>query len=101
MQILKIYWFYKEQNDKINALFLKHKVSDIEDLLKIKEELSLEKNSFEDIENKIAQLEKKEIAEASQSLLKKLKFYLKIEKNGSSFCRKSRITFTSIRIRKS
>ena len=60
----------QEQNDKINALFLKHKVSDIEDLLKIKEELSLEKNSFEDIENKIAQLEK-EIAEASQSLLKK------------------------------
>ncbi len=60
----------QEQNDKINALFLKHKVSDIEDLLKIKEELSLEKNSFEDIENKISQLEK-EIAEASQSLLKK------------------------------
>lgn len=60
----------QEQNDKINALFLKHKVSEIEDLLKIKEELSLEKNSFEDIENKIAQLEK-EIAEASQSLLKK------------------------------
>ena len=60
----------QEQNDKINALFLKHKVSDIEDLLKIKEELSLEKNSFEDIEHKIAQLEK-EIAEASQSLVKK------------------------------
>ncbi len=60
----------QEQNDKINALFLKHKVSDIEDLLKIKEELSLEKNSFEDIENKITQLEK-EIVEASQSLLKK------------------------------
>lgn len=60
----------QEQNDKINALFLKHKVSEIEDLLKIKEELSLEKNSFEDIENKIAQLEK-EIAEASQSLLRK------------------------------
>ena len=59
----------QEQNDKINALFLKHKVSDIEDLLKIKEELSLEKNSFEDIEHKITQLEK-EIAEASQSLLK-------------------------------
>ena len=37
--------------------------------IKIKEELSLEKNSFEDIEHKIAQLEK-EIAEASQSLLK-------------------------------
>ncbi len=91
----------QEQNDKINALFLKHKVSDIEDLLKIKEELLLAKNSFEDIENKIAQLEK-EIAEASQSLLKKAEILSKNQKkNGSSFRRKSRITFTSIRIRKS
>lgn len=69
----------QEQNDKINALFLKHKVSDIEDLLKIKEELSLEKNSFEDIENKIAQLEK-EIADASQSLLKKAEILSKNRK---------------------
>ena len=69
----------QEQNDKINALFLKHKVSDIEDLLKIKEELSLEKNSFEDIENKIAQLEK-EIAEASQYLLKKAEILSKNRK---------------------
>ena len=69
----------QEQNDKINALFLKHKVSDIEDLLKIKEELSLEKNSFDDIENKIAQLEK-EIAEASQSLLKKVEILSKNRK---------------------
>ena len=69
----------QEQNDKINALFLKHKVSDIEDLLKIKEELSLEKNSFEDIENKIAQLEK-EITEASQSLLKKAEILSKNRK---------------------
>ena len=69
----------QEQNDKINALFLKHKVSDIEDLLKIKEELSLEKNSFEDIEHKIAQLEK-EIAEASQSLLKKAEILSKNRK---------------------
>jgi DNA repair protein RecN (Recombination protein N) len=69
----------QEQNDKINALFLKHKVSDIEDLLKIKEELSLEKNSFEDIENKIAHLEK-EIAEASQSLLKKAEILSKNRK---------------------
>ena len=69
----------QEQNNKINALFLKHKVSDIEDLLKIKEELSLEKNSFEDIENKIAQLEK-EIAEASQSLLKKAEILSKNRK---------------------
>ena len=69
----------QEQNDKINTLFLKHKVSDIEDLLKIKEELSLEKNSFEDIENKIAQLEK-EIAEASQSLFKKAEILSKNRK---------------------
>ncbi|GAB1357080.1 DNA repair protein RecN [Cloacibacterium normanense] len=69
----------QEQNDKINALFLKHKVSDIEDLLKIKEELSLEKNSFEDIEHKISQLEK-EIAEASQSLLKKAEILSKNRK---------------------
>lgn len=69
----------QEQNDKINALFLKHKVSDIEDLLKIKEELSLEKNSFEDIEHKITQLEK-EIAEASQSLLKKTEILSKNRK---------------------
>ena len=69
----------QEQNDKINALFLKHKVSDIEDLLKIKEELSLEKNSFEDIEHKIAKLEK-EIAEASQSLLKKAEILSKNRK---------------------
>ena len=69
----------QEQNDKINALFLKHKVSDIEDLLKIKEELSLEKNSFEDIEHKITQLEK-EIAEASQSLLKKAEILSKNRK---------------------
>ena len=69
----------QEQNDKINALFLKHKVSDIEDLLKIKEELSLEKNSFEDIEHKITQLEK-EIAEAFQSLLKKAEILSKNRK---------------------
>ena len=72
----------QEQNDKINALFLKHKVSDIEDLLKIKEELSLEKNSFEDIEHKIAHLEK-EIAEASQSLLKKAEILSKNRKKTS------------------
>lgn len=69
----------QEQNDKINALFLKHKVSDIEDLLKIKEELSLEKNSFEDIEHKITQLEK-EITEASQSLAKKAEILSKNRK---------------------
>ena len=72
----------QEKNDKINALFLKHKVSDIEDLLKIKEELSLEKNSFEDIEHKIAQLEK-EITEASQSLLKKAEILSKNRKKTS------------------
>lgn len=72
----------QEQNDKINALFLKHKVSDIEDLLKLKEELSLEKNSFEDIENKIAQLEK-EIAETSQSLIRKAEILSKNRKKAA------------------
>lgn len=72
----------QEQNDKINALFLKHKVSEIEDLLKIKEELFLEKNSFEDIENKITQLEK-QIAEASQSLLKKAEILSKNRKKSA------------------
>ena len=70
----------QEQNDKINVTFSKStRFSDIEDLLKIKEELSLEKNSFEDIEHKIAQFEK-EIAEASQSLLKKAEILSKNRK---------------------
>lgn len=48
----------QEQNDKINSLFLKHKVSDIEDLIKIKEELSAEQISFSDLETNISSLEK-------------------------------------------
>lgn len=48
----------QEQNDKINALFLKHKVSEIEDLIKIKNELSAEQSTFTDLETKISSLEK-------------------------------------------
>ncbi len=57
----------QDQNDKINALFLKHKVSEIEELIKIKEQLSEEQNSFTDIEEKISKLEK-DIEEISASL---------------------------------
>ncbi len=48
----------QEQNDRINALFLKHKVSEIDDLLQIKERISHEQSSFVDLETKIASLEK-------------------------------------------
>lgn len=48
----------QEQNDKINALFLKHKVSEIEDLIKIKNKLSAEQSTFTDLETKISSLEK-------------------------------------------
>ena len=57
----------QEQNDKINSLFLKHKVSEIEELIKIKDELSAEQNSFSDLETKISSLEK-QIAELENSL---------------------------------
>ena len=57
----------QEQNDRINALFLKHKVSEIEDLLQIKEQLSAEKSSFVDLETRIAAFEK-EIATLENSL---------------------------------
>jgi DNA repair protein RecN (Recombination protein N) len=59
----------QEQNDKINALFLKHKVSEIDDLLQIKEQLSAEQSSFVDLETKIASVEK-EIATLEISLEK-------------------------------
>lgn len=57
----------QEQNDKINALFLKHKVSEIEDLIQIKNTLSEEQNSFSDLESKISNLEK-EISKTQASL---------------------------------
>ena len=52
----------QEQNDRINALFLKHKVSEIDDLLQLKNELSAEQSSFVDLETKISSLEKENIS---------------------------------------
>ena len=52
----------QEQNDRINALFLKHKVSEIDDLLQLKNELSAEQSSFVDLETKISSLEKEIIS---------------------------------------
>lgn len=66
----------QEQNDKINSLFLKHKVSEIEDLIKIKDELSAEQSSFSDLETKISSLEK-QIAELDNSLEKQTKVLTK------------------------
>ena len=66
----------QEQNDRINALFLKHKVSEIEELIKIKDELSAEQNSFSDLETKISSLEK-QISELENSLEKQTKVLTK------------------------
>lgn len=66
----------QEQNDRINALFLKHKVSEIEDLLLIKNELSAEQSSFVDLETKISSLEK-QIVELENSLEKQAKILTK------------------------
>ena len=62
----------QDQNNKINALMMKHKVSEIEDLIKIKNELSAEQNSFADLEAKISNIEK-EIATLENSLEKQAK----------------------------
>lgn len=66
----------QEQNDRINALFLKHKVSEIEDLLLIKNELSAEQSSFVDLETKISSFEK-EIISLENSLEKQAKILTK------------------------
>ena len=66
----------QEQNDKINSLFLKHKVSEIEELIKIKDKLSAEQNSFSDLETKISSLEK-QISELENSLEKQTKVLTK------------------------
>ena len=66
----------QEQNDRINALFLKHKVSDIDDLLQLKNELSAEQSSFVDLETKISSLEK-EIISLENSLEKQTKVLTK------------------------
>lgn len=66
----------QEQNDRINALFLKHKVSEIDDLLQLKNELSAEQSSFVDLETKISSLEK-EIISLKNSLEKQTKVLTK------------------------
>ena len=66
----------QEQNDRINALFLKHKVSEIDDLLQLKNELSAEQSSFVDLETKISSLEK-EIISIENSLEKQTKVLTK------------------------
>ena len=66
----------QEQNDRINALFLKHKVSEIDDLLQLKNELSTEQSSFVDLETKISSLEK-EIISLENSLEKQTKVLTK------------------------
>ena len=66
----------QEQNDRINALFLKHKVSEIDDLLQLKNELSAEQSSFVDLETKISSLEK-EIIYLENSLEKQTKVLTK------------------------
>lgn len=62
----------QEQNNKINSLMMKHKVSEIEDLIKIKDELYAEQNSFSDLETKISTIEK-EILKLENSLEKQAK----------------------------
>ena len=66
----------QEQNDRINAFFLKHKVSEIDDLLQLKNELSAEQSSFVDLETKISSLEK-EIISLKNSLEKQTKVLTK------------------------
>lgn len=60
--------------NRLNALFLKHQVNDINGLLEIREELSASQNSLETIENQIEKKEKnlKLIEKELQSLSKKL-----------------------------
>ena len=48
-----------EKVNKINALFLKHQVNSVAELLRIRNEISNEQNSFLEIENNIAEAEKK------------------------------------------
>lgn len=69
-------WALQEQNDRINTLFLKHKVSEIDDLIKIKDELSAEQSSLVDLESKISDIEK-EIVALENSLEKQAKVLTK------------------------
>ncbi|KFC23828.1 DNA repair protein RecN [Epilithonimonas lactis] len=60
--------------NRLNSLFLKHQVNDIEGLLAIREELSASQNSLETIENQIEEKEKslKLIEKELQTLSQKL-----------------------------
>ena len=78
----------QEQNDRINALFLKHKVSEIDDLLLIKEQLSAEQSSFVDLETRIASIEK-EIAILEISLEKQANVLTKNREKASPIFKKS------------
>ena len=78
----------QEQNDRINALFLKHKVAEIEDLLLIKEQLSAEQSSFVDLETRIASIEK-EIATLEISLEKQANVLTKNREKASPIFKKS------------
>lgn len=59
----------QQQNDRINALLLKHKVTAVEELLAIQQELSEEQSSFGELEARIADLEKS-LSEKQKSLQK-------------------------------
>lgn len=78
----------QEQNDRINALFLKHKVAEIDDLLLIKEQLSAEQSSFVDLETRIASIEK-EIATLEISLEKQANVLTKNREKASPIFKKS------------
>lgn len=66
-----------EKVNKINALFLKHQVNSVAELLRIRNEISNEQNSFLEIENNIAEAEKK--LEKSTDLL--MRFSAKLSSN--------------------
>lgn len=66
-----------EKVNKINALFLKHQVNSVAELLRIRNEISNEQNSFLEIENNIAEAEKK--LEKSTDLL--IRFSAKLSSN--------------------
>lgn len=66
-----------EKVNKINALFLKHQVNSVAELLRIRNEISNEQNSFLEIENNIAEAEKK--MEKSTDLL--IRFSAKLSSN--------------------
>ena len=78
----------QEQNDRINALFLKHKVAEIDDLLLIKEQLSAEQSSFVDLETRIASIEK-EIATLEISLEKQANVLTQNREKASPIFKKS------------